>query len=53
MTTIDIVVFIILTLLFTSIELFVKWEIKLIEILKTISVSTLFSVIIITIWNLL
>lgn len=49
MVVTNIIAFIILTLIFTGIEIFVKWEIKLIPI----PVAMFFSAILIAVWNVL
>jgi hypothetical protein len=52
-TVIDIIMFIILTLMFIGIEVFVKWEIKLNVILKTIPAAMFFSALLIITWYML
>ena len=53
MTIENIIAFIILTCMFVGIECFVKWEIKLKEVLKLIPPSMIFSIILIVIWHFL
>lgn len=52
-TTVNIIVFILLTLMFVGTEVFVKWEIKSNEVLKTILPAMIFSAILITAWYFL
>jgi hypothetical protein len=52
-TTTNVIIFILLTLMFISLECFVKWEIKLKEVLKLLPPSIIFSAILIVIWHVL
>jgi hypothetical protein len=52
-TAIDIIMFVILTCVFVGLEVFVKWEIKLNMILKTIPAAMFFSAILIITWQML
>ena len=53
LTLIDVIIFIILTSMFTFLEIFVKEETKLNKILKLIPIMMFPSAILIIVWNLL